>query len=285
MLHRWRRVPQVPRRPASNSFRNFSRRPARWLPLRLETLERRWVPASFAVNAVLDDIDANPGDGICETQPSNNICTLRAAIIETNALPGPDLVVLGSGIFPLTIPGTGEEAGFTGDLDITDELTVQGAGMADTVIQAGATGEANDRVFHVHNGITAVLEDLTITGGAADRRAGGGGLLNRGFTTLRAIRLLSNSAGGEGGGAFNEGTLVAMESQFHANAAGTSGGGIYNTSSGTVELKDSNLATNTASTVGGGIANAGGVVTLRRPPSAAATWRRKEQASTMGLEH
>jgi len=41
-----------------------------------------------------DGADAVPGDGICETAVGNGVCTLRAAIQEANALPGPDMVTI-----------------------------------------------------------------------------------------------------------------------------------------------------------------------------------------------
>jgi hypothetical protein len=56
------------------------------------------------------------------------VCTLRAAIQETNALPGADTINLPSGNFLLSIAGQGENAAASGDLDITDNLTIVGAG-------------------------------------------------------------------------------------------------------------------------------------------------------------
>jgi CSLREA domain-containing protein len=44
--------------------------------------------ADFVVNSTADAIDAAPGDGICATV--DGACTVRAAIIEANQLPGPD---------------------------------------------------------------------------------------------------------------------------------------------------------------------------------------------------
>ena len=55
-----------------------------------------WPPAqgnaTFTVNSVVDAVDANPGNGICTT--AGGICTLRAAIQETNALAGADIITL-----------------------------------------------------------------------------------------------------------------------------------------------------------------------------------------------
>lgn len=55
-----------------------------------------------AVDRVGDQPDASPGDGICDSAPTvrGEQCTLRAAIEETNALPGSDAI-------RFAIPGTG----------------------------------------------------------------------------------------------------------------------------------------------------------------------------------
>jgi CSLREA domain-containing protein len=61
--------------------------------------------ATFTVNSPRDRTDASPGDGVCETSPGNGTCTLRAAIMEANALVGSDTVMLPGGTFTLTISG------------------------------------------------------------------------------------------------------------------------------------------------------------------------------------
>ena len=38
--------------------------------------------ATFTVNNTADAVDANPGDGVCETALGNVSCTLRAAVQE-----------------------------------------------------------------------------------------------------------------------------------------------------------------------------------------------------------
>ena len=44
--------------------------------------------AVFVVDTTEDAVDVTPGDGLCET--ASGACALRAAVIETNALAGPD---------------------------------------------------------------------------------------------------------------------------------------------------------------------------------------------------
>ena len=39
---------------------------------------------TFTVNSLGDGSDANAGNGVCETSNGNAVCTLRAAIEETN---------------------------------------------------------------------------------------------------------------------------------------------------------------------------------------------------------
>jgi CSLREA domain-containing protein len=84
--------------------------------------------ASFTVNSTADAVDAKPGDGICAT--ATGTCTLRAAIQEANALTGADTVIVPAGTYILTIPGRGETAAVAGDLDITDDLALAGAGTS-----------------------------------------------------------------------------------------------------------------------------------------------------------
>src|SRR5271157_3070418 len=100
--------------------------------------------AVFTVNDTVDAVDVNPGDGICATAAGT--CSLRAAVQETNALPGPDTIIVPAGTYALTIPGADEEAAATGDLDVTDVLVIQGAGAGTTIVD----GAGLDRLFDVH---------------------------------------------------------------------------------------------------------------------------------------
>lgn len=40
---------------------------------------------SYTVNTLVDAVDANPGNGVCEATAGTGDCTLRAAIQESNA--------------------------------------------------------------------------------------------------------------------------------------------------------------------------------------------------------
>ncbi len=78
-------------------------------------------------------------------------------------------MVLTGGTYRLTIPGASENANATGDLDVTDDLTIRGAGRALTTIDADGPADAApiDRVLHVISPAGATLKDLGVTGGHA----------------------------------------------------------------------------------------------------------------------
>ena len=76
------------------------------------------------------DANANPGDGLAEDASGNT--SIRAAIMEANALAGADEIILGSGTYSLTLGSSGEHAAAQGDLDIDSEITIRGANAATT---------------------------------------------------------------------------------------------------------------------------------------------------------
>ncbi|MDZ7733127.1 MAG: hypothetical protein U5R31_08420 [Acidimicrobiia bacterium] len=112
------------------------------------------------VDTATDAVDAVPGDGLCDT--GDGTCSLRAAVQETNATPGADTVTIAAGVDPtLSITGTGEDAAATGDLDITDDLTLDGNG-------ATVDADGIDRVLELH-GVEATITRLTVIRGDAEQ--------------------------------------------------------------------------------------------------------------------
>lgn len=223
--------------------------------------------ATFTVNTTNDTPDANTGDGICADASGN--CSLRAAIMQANALVGADVINVPAGTYMLTIAGAGENSCATGDLDITDDLTIVGTDQCSVFID----GDDLDRVFHVISG-TVILEFLTIRNGKIDPGRGGG---IRNQTTLdvrecvisdcSAIGAEANSTlSGFGGGIWNSGTLVLERTSIVGNYAqggrgqdgtvcgggggagggGGFGGGIYNSATGTVNANLCTIAENIA---------------------------------------
>src|SRR5580765_5828894 len=108
--------------------------------------------ATFNVNSTVDSVDAAPGDGTCAD--SLGRCTLRAAIMESNASTSANTIKLPAGIYTLTIGPFDDDFNFlgaqdaSGDLDIlNNNLTILGAGSATTIID----GNGIDRVIDVNN--------------------------------------------------------------------------------------------------------------------------------------
>ncbi|MBK1633243.1 hypothetical protein CKO31_21305 [Thiohalocapsa halophila] len=143
---------------------------------------------------------ADTADGVCDTD-----CSLREAIIAANANPGADDITLPVGSYTLTLTGTPEEGALTGDLDITDDLTINGAGQASTVIDGGGgplddAGAATDRVFEIQQG-TVAINDVTVRGGHPPVGSGGG-IRNAGDLTLTDA-IIEDNVGRYGGGIMN----------------------------------------------------------------------------------
>jgi hypothetical protein len=69
--------------------------------------------------------------------------------MEANARPGADIVIFAmDGTLRLTIAGANEDNARTGDLDITESLTIRGNSVGNTIVDGGATA-VKDRVFHI----------------------------------------------------------------------------------------------------------------------------------------
>ncbi|HEY6894898.1 MAG TPA: choice-of-anchor Q domain-containing protein, partial [Rhodanobacteraceae bacterium] len=128
--------------------------------------------ATFVVDTETDSVDADPGDGQCADVGGH--CSLRAAIEETNALAGADSIELPTGTLSLTIAGVGEDAAATGDLDITDDLTLEGTGADSTRIDGGGL----DRIIEIFGGASGrevALSHLTLQNGFVENTGFGSG--------------------------------------------------------------------------------------------------------------
>jgi CSLREA domain-containing protein len=214
---------------------------------------------SFHVNSFADASDLERGDGVCDDGTGK--CTLRAAIQESNALAGLDAVILPAGVYDLTVAGENENAAATGDLDITDDLTIAGAGADVTIVDAGAL---SDRVFHILTG-AVVISDVTIRRGNAVEN--GGGIWNESALTLIDVTLLNNVAQSGGGvGNFNTdghvATLIMIDSRVLGNTATYNGGGIANSEHSHLSLVNSAIGYNKSIFQGGGGIESTGVMTI-----------------------
>ena len=201
--------------------------------------------ATLQVNSTLDEVDADPGDGACASTPSG-LCTLRAAVQEANALPGADTINLPAGIFTLTIPGRGEDQAASGDLDLRESVTLQGAGATSTIVNANGI----DRGVQVFSTAVVTLKDLAVQGGDSGTTPGGGLYNNGGQVTLQRVRVVDNRAP-SAAGIHNTGSLTAHDTTIAGNQATQYAGGLLNT--GSLTLERVTVSGNTADTNGGGL--------------------------------
>jgi CSLREA domain-containing protein len=208
-------------------------------------------PLHLTVDVSTDARDAHPGDGVCDDGTGH--CPLRAAIDETNARPGiANTITIAPGVDPtLTIPGIGEDANATGDLDVAGMLTIEGN---------GATVDAN----HLDNGIdvehgSLTLHDISVV------HAGGADIFAKGDVTLDHVTL-SGATGPFGGGAVMEpGTnLVMTDSIVTDNHVGLYCGGLSIGGRATIERStiSNNSSNNSGGILTGWLGQAGGEVTI-----------------------
>ena len=214
---------------------------------------------NFTVSTTADAVDAQPGDGICDDGAGN--CTLRAAVMESDWLPGTQVITVPEGTYTLTIAGIGEDAAATGDLDILDDLIIRGAGRGSTIIDGGYL----DRVLHVAVGVTVIIAGVTIQHGAIEHTGSGsdgGGILNTGLLEVMDSTIRDSRANdGGGGGIHSAGRLVLTSVIISGNTA-LQGGGIRFLNDpdlypveggGRFTMTDTVVSGNSATGLGGGI--------------------------------
>lgn len=186
--------------------------------------------AIFQVNlTVQDHVDNNPGDGVCDI-PAGGFCTLRAAIMEANALPGVDVIVLpGNSTIKLSLSGADENSAATGDLDITDAVSIGAFTESKSDFPTIDANGIDDRVFHV--------------------------LSNSGLVTFVNFRVVNGSSDFSSGGAINISinNQVEIYSVWFEDNTADSGGAIYMTALSELKIVDSVFVGNAAVSQGGAI--------------------------------
>ena len=184
-------------------------------------------------------------DGICDGD-----CSLREAVILSNTSPYPDTIRLGPGTHTLSIEGSDESLAATGDLDIQDDLVIQGVGATrgdqPTVIDA----QGIDRIFTIDpfgRGVESVtIRDLILTGGLA--RSGGAALVFAPATTFERVLMTGNEATEDGGALLtggSDGVVAVIDSTIDGNTAARGGGGISIVTDGST-IVGSTISNNTA---------------------------------------
>ena len=220
-----------------------------------------WQPpsASAGTITVTTTADENNSDGDCSLREAIRSANADIAIDACDAGNGTDTIILPAGTYTFapSLGAAGENLAQTGDLDITENLTIEGAGRVQTVVDAAG----HDRIFDVLTGAVVNITGLTVTGGDPQGGHGGGIQVNTGRLSLHDVRVTGNTTGGtanyNGGGVYaapeNESLTITL-SRIDNNTAANSGGGVFIEYSTELSLISSRVDSNTAST-GGGIAN------------------------------
>ncbi|MEO8460579.1 MAG: right-handed parallel beta-helix repeat-containing protein [Dokdonella sp.] len=232
--------------------------------------------ATFSVNFNGDSFDVLPGDGICADAVGH--CSLRAAVQEANALVGNDTIVLPAGTFTLSLAGIGEDLSASGDLDVTDDISILGAGTELTIIDGGAI----DRVLDLRPAAVSrsiAINDLTLTNGfmtAGGSTTRGAGLrIGTGVTAnLTKVTIRGNHVAAFGGaaGVDNFGCLQGVNVRIIGNtdpaAVGSmqsmAGGIVTSGATSCLSLDDSEISDNRGDFAGAIYVDGSAPVTLRR---------------------
>lgn len=220
----------------------------------LTTLAAAAVPggalcATFTVNSGAADMpDGDLSDGLCSVtsvnpkNPSPGACTLRAAVMQANALGGFTEVILDVPTVAVSIPGL-EMGPFdgsgpvmvnqpptdeVGDLDITAAIAIRSAGSTPATIQ----GAGNHRLFDVHGSGQLGLGSVVVRGGRIPECIYDNLVLYCEEPAGGAVRVQSG------------GSLFTMRARFEDNEAVL--GGAVAGSGGNLELLDSTFEDNRA---------------------------------------
>ncbi|MEX2237863.1 MAG: choice-of-anchor Q domain-containing protein [Dehalococcoidia bacterium] len=230
------------------------------------------IPLPYVVTKTTDT-----ADGACDAD-----CSLREAIIAANQDPDPSTVKLPAGHYNLSIP-PGEGDPSSGDLDLTDDIVIQGARGASPTIDANAI----DRVFQVHCSLCEIeIRGVTIREGSYSSGPsviGAYGAMNLliadSVVTANTGRAISGGPNSEVtiedstisnninpdpatnvGGVLNNGDMLIFNSTISGNETLGSGGALFNTSS--LIVANVTISGNSASSAAGIYNRSDGALTL-----------------------
>ncbi len=200
----------------------FPSRPIAALPVRLNVMGQQGIvvleegkleltPVMIAPNATfIVSKAADTADGTC-----NADCSLREAKVAANSAAGADIITFAANFtHQLTIAGANENTAASGDLDITQPLTITGNGLTNTFLHSGTnTTNGIDKIMSINPSFTSAFA-TSITGvtfqfgrnpspfsgdgfgGAFDWEGSGTGTL-----TVSGVAVANNrSLDGDGGG-------------------------------------------------------------------------------------
>ncbi len=161
--------------------------------------------ATFDVDSLADAVDSSPGDGACDT--GTGVCTLRAAIMESNAQPGSDTITF-------SVSGT---IILTGNLpSITDPVWLDGPGSSLLTIDAATNSCLEGLVVQGSTASGTRIENLAISGGTGHGIA----VIDASSTVIQG-----NAIGAVRGGLVAGSTGILLDGTASAATVGGSGAG------------------------------------------------------------
>lgn len=217
----------------------------------------------FTVNYAGDLPDSVPGNGICSSFVDGT-CSLRAAVMESNANPGFDFIFLETGqMYFLSNDGIDDTAEH-GDLDILDDVNILYFGAEERpVVDVGES----ERAFEIFDAAVSI-SNFDITGGDATLPgdAYGGAIavdFDADVVQLIRLRLYGNQAE-FGGAVYNDGPSTHIrETEFYDNITLdnlTNSGGLAIYNRGVLDIEQCSVFDN------GTPGNAGSAI-LNAPPN------------------
>lgn len=172
---------------------------------------------------------------------------------------GPEKIMMAGGTYT---PGSSPDSTFNLPNDV---LIVGGAKGGTTILSGNLSGGGHVNTVVTANGVTAILENLTITGGVNSSTGNGGGLseTNGSNILLKNDIFKNNSTTIDipyfGGGAIysSQSILTVSDSQFLNNTTNHIGGAIWIYQDSLVTIENSNFTNNSANELGGAIVSIG----------------------------
>lgn len=216
---------------------------------------------TFTVDDAGDTSDDNAGDGVCDD--GAGACTLRAAVEESNAVPGFDVINVPPG--PYSLAGD-----VVGEIVITDDVAIDGqpgvvrAGPGGRTVEDGPVavtidGDAASRIFRIEGDIEVSIDQVILTNGFIDDGSLGGAVLVIDAQVALAEVFFDDNHVFVGGGQSGGGGLGLMAADvrmlgggFTVNTA-VSGGGVYLDGASRFETSDVAFEDNNAARDGGAI--------------------------------
>jgi len=201
--------------------------------------------STYTVNEFqIDNADHTPGDNICDSNPliPGSQCTLRAAVMEANAKPGPDTIDFQreslSEVIQISLTVLGGGGAANGDLEITEQVLINDSSFsAAPRTQIMPSAEFGQRIFDIDVPIGQVVTISGIELGGGNDGGNGGALraVGNGSLILNRMVFQNNTSGASGGAISSSIPTIIRRSHFEDNQAAILAAAVHSTTSLSIE--------------------------------------------------